>query len=87
MFTDTMYSTLLSRQHNKAAHIFCADFGFVSSFPIKKESKLHESLSLLFNRDGVPNVMIMDVSKAQTECKFRRKMRDAGFHIKKTQPV
>jgi predicted glutamine amidotransferase len=29
MYTDTMFSTILSRQDNKAALIFCTDFGFV----------------------------------------------------------
>jgi hypothetical protein len=36
MYTDTMYSTILSRQKNKAAQIFCTDFGFVRAFPLKK---------------------------------------------------
>jgi hypothetical protein len=65
MFTDTMYSTIPSRQHNKAAQICCTDFGFVRAFPMKKESEAHEALSLLFHRDGVPNVMVMDGAKSQ----------------------
>jgi hypothetical protein len=60
MFTDKMYSTILSRQKNKAAQIFCTNFGFVRAFPMKKEREAHEALSLLFHRDGVPNVMFMD---------------------------
>jgi hypothetical protein len=82
MFTDTIYSTIISRQENKSAQIFCTDFGFVRSFPMKKKSESHEALSLLFHRDGVPNVMVMDGAKAQVEGKFRRKLRDAGCHIK-----
>jgi hypothetical protein len=66
------------RQQNKAAHIFCNDFGFVRAFPMKKESKAHEALSLLFHRDGVPNVMVMDGATAQTGGQFRSKLRDAG---------
>jgi hypothetical protein len=30
--------------------------------------------------------MVMDRSKAQVEGQFRRKLRDAGFHIKQTEP-
>jgi hypothetical protein len=74
MFTDTMYSTVLSMQQNKADKIFCTDFGFVRAFPMKKEIEAHEALSLLFHRAGVPNVMVMDGSKAQVEGKFRRKL-------------
>jgi hypothetical protein len=51
---------------------------------MKLESKSHEALSLLFHRDGVTNVMVMDGSKAQTEGQFRRKLCDAGCHIKQT---
>jgi hypothetical protein len=86
IYTDTMYSTILSRQKNKAAHIFCTDFGSVRAFPLKKEKEAHEALSLLFHRDGVPNVMFMDGAKAQVEGKFRIKLRDAGCHIKQTEP-
>jgi hypothetical protein len=85
-FTDTMYSTILYRQQNKAAQILCTDFIFVRAFPMKLESEAHEALSLLFHRDGVPNMMVMDGSKAQTEGQFRREMRDAGCHVKQTEP-
>jgi hypothetical protein len=37
MYTDTMYSTILSRKKNKSAQIFCNDFGFVRALPLKKE--------------------------------------------------
>jgi hypothetical protein len=86
MYTDTMYSTILSRQMNKAAQIFCTTFGFVRSFPLKKEKEAHEALSLLFHRDVVPNDMVMDGYKAQALGEFRRKLRDAGCHIKQTEP-
>jgi hypothetical protein len=82
MFTDTMYSTIPSRQQNKAAQMFCTDFGFVRAFLMKKKIEAHEALSLLFHRDGVPNVTVMDGAKAQVEGEFRRKLRDAGCHIK-----
>jgi hypothetical protein len=53
---------------------------------MKKESEAHEALSLLFHRDRVPNVMVMDGAKAQTKGQFRRKLRDAGCHINQTEP-
>jgi hypothetical protein len=86
MFTDTMYSTLPSRKKNKAAQIFGTDFGFVRAFPMKKENQAHEALSLLFQWDGVSNVMVMDGSKAQVEGGLRRTLRDTGCHIKQTEP-
>jgi hypothetical protein len=86
MYTDTMYSKILSMQQNKAAQIFCIDFGFVRAFPMKKESDANEALSLLFHRDVVPNVMVMDGANALVEGQFRRKLLDAGCHIKQTEP-
>jgi hypothetical protein len=85
MFTDTMYSTITSRQHNKEAQICCTDFGFVREFPMKKESEAHEALSLLFHRYVVLNVMVVDGAKAQVEGQFRRKLCDVGCHIKQTE--
>jgi hypothetical protein len=86
VYTDTIFSTILSRHMNKTAQIICTDFGFVRAFPLKKEKEAHEALSLLFHRDGAPSVMVVDGSKAQVEGEFRRKMRDAGCHIKQTEP-
>jgi hypothetical protein len=86
MFTDTMYLTTLSRQMNKAAQILCTDFGFVRAFPMKKESEANKALSLLFQRDVLPNVMVMYGAKVQTEVQFRRELRSACCHIKQTEP-
>jgi hypothetical protein len=84
MFTDTTYSTILSRKQHKSAQIFCTDFGFVIAFPMKKESEAHEALSLLFDRDGLPNVMVIDGAKAQTGGQIRRKLGYSGCHINQT---
>jgi hypothetical protein len=86
MYTDTMFSTIVSRQKNKAAQIFCTDFCFVRAFPLKKKKEAHEALSLLIHRDGVPNVMVMDRANAQVVGEFRRKLCDAGCHIKQNEP-
>jgi hypothetical protein len=86
MFTDTIYSTIFSRQGNTAAQEFSTYFGFMRAFPMKIESEAHEAPYLLFHRDGVPNVMVMDGAKAQVEGEFRRKVCDAGCHIKQIEP-
>jgi hypothetical protein len=39
IYTDKMYSTILSRQMKKSAQIFCTDFGFVRAFPLKKKRR------------------------------------------------
>ena len=40
----------------------------------------------MFQRDGVPPVLIMDGSKEQTQGEFRKKAREAGVYVKQTHP-
>jgi hypothetical protein len=81
-FTDAMFSNSKSRQGNKADQVFCTANGWKRAFSMAKEKDAQKALSLLFNRDGVPNVMVMDGAKAQIQGDFRRKLREAGCHIK-----
>ena len=53
---------------------------------MKTKGQAHEVLSLLFAQEGIPNKMIMDGSKEQTMGEFRRKTRQAGCHVKQTEP-
>jgi hypothetical protein len=84
MYTDTMYSTISSRTGCRAAQVFFTVDGWTRSFPMKKKKEAHEALYLLFQRDGVPNTMVMDGAKVQVEGEFRRKLCDDVCHIKQT---
>ena len=53
---------------------------------MKRKLEAHETLLLLFARDGVPNVMVMDGACEQVMGEFRRKCRQAGVHVKQTEP-
>jgi len=53
---------------------------------MENKGQAHESLSLLSQREGVPNTMIMDGSLEQTKGLFRKKCRDNGTHVKQTEP-
>jgi hypothetical protein len=53
------------------------------SFSHGKKKDAHEALSLLFHQDGVPNVI---GANAHIEGDFQRKFREAGCHIKQTEP-
>jgi transposase len=53
---------------------------------MKSKAEAHESASLLFQRDGIPNVMIMDGAPEQTKGQFRQKCREAGVHVRETEP-
>jgi hypothetical protein len=47
-----------------------------------KEKDALKALSLLFHRDGVLNVMLIDGANAQIQEDIRWKWREAGCHIK-----
>jgi hypothetical protein len=86
-FTDTLVAGTTSRQGNKYAQAYCTSFGWMRAHPMKRKGDAHETLSLLFHRDGVPPVMIMDGSKEQTLGDFSRKLRQADCHKRQTDPT
>jgi hypothetical protein len=85
-FTDTLISNLASRRNNKYAQIFATADGWCRAYPMAKKSQAHEGLSLLFQREGVPSTIIMDGAREQTMGLFRRKCREAGVHVRQTEP-
>ncbi|KAI2509582.1 Reverse transcriptase (RNA-dependent DNA polymerase) [Fragilaria crotonensis] len=85
-FTDTLISKTASRRNNSYAQIFATADGWCRAYPMKLKSEAHEGLSLLFQREGVPNTMIMDGALEQVKGMFRKKCREAGVHVKQTEP-
>ncbi len=51
-----------------------------------RKGAAHETLSLLFHRDGVPPTMVLDGSKEQTHGDFMRKLCEADCHARQTEP-
>ena len=86
IFTDTMFASTASRQGNKMAQIYATSFGWSRAHPMKRKGEAHETLSLMFHRDGVPPTMVTDGSKEQTLGEFRRKLREADCHLRVTEP-
>ena len=86
MFTDTAQASVTSKRGNKYVQLFSMPFGWVRAFGIPKKSDAHHALSLLFKREGVPTSMVMDGSKEQTLGQFKSKCRQAGCHVKQTEP-
>jgi hypothetical protein len=66
-FTNTMFSNTKSIVGNKTVQVFCTADGWARAFPTNKEHVAHETHSLLFYRDGVSNMMVMDGAKAQLQ--------------------
>ena len=53
---------------------------------MKQKSDAHETLSLLFQRGGVPPQICVDNSKEQSLGIFHKKCREADCHLTNTEP-
>ena len=82
LFSDTMSSTVKSIRQNQYAQVYYEPSGWTRAFPMQKKSDAHETLSLLFARDGVPSTMVVDNAKEQIQGKFKSKCREAHCHLK-----
>ena len=83
VFSDTMFTSSMFRRGNKCTQVYAADFGLArASFPMVIKSKVHETLLLLFARDGVPQACICDNAKGMIQCKFYQKLKEAACHLK-----
>jgi hypothetical protein len=51
-----------------------------------RKGETHETLSLLFHRDGVPPTMVFDGSKEQCQGHFKKKLCEADCHPRQTEP-
>ena len=59
MFTGALLSNMKSKQKNTCAHIYCNDLMWKRIHLMKSKSEAHHSLSTLFVKYGIPNVMVM----------------------------
>jgi hypothetical protein len=79
-FTDTLFAGTPSRSGNKCAQAFSTSFGWARARPMTRKGEAHETLSLLFHRDGVPPTIVFDGSKEQCKGDFKRKLCKADCH-------
>ena len=71
VFTDTLKAGTKFRRGNLYAQVYATPFHWCRAHPMKEKSEAHETLSLVFQRDGVPPKMIMDGAKEQVQGQFR----------------
>jgi hypothetical protein len=70
MFSDTIFAGSVSQQGNKMAQAYAKSFGWARAHPMERKWDAHETLSLVFQRDGVPPTMVTNDSKEQTKGEF-----------------
>ena len=86
VFTDTLKAGTKLKRGNVYGQAYCTQFGWSRCHPMTHKSDAHETLSLLFKRDGVPPKIVADNSKEQSLGKFAKKCREADCHLVNTEP-
>jgi hypothetical protein len=72
MFTDTMEVGTLSKRQNKYAQVFAVPPNWTKVYAMRTKGEAHHCLGSLFHEVGVPEKMVMDGSKEQTQGSSRR---------------
>jgi hypothetical protein len=85
MFCDTLFAGSILRQGNKMAQAYSTSFGWAHAHPMNRKGGAHETLSLVFQRNGVPPTMVTNDSKEQTKEEFRCKLKEADCHPRVTE--
>ncbi len=86
VFSDTMFAKTATVGGNKCAQVYTTSFGWCRAFPMEQKGEAHESLLLLFQRDGVPPSMIVDNASEQIQGDFTQKCRETDCHLRQTEP-
>ena len=85
VFSDTMFASTVSRRGNRCAQVYATDFGWARAFPMASRSEAHETLSLLFARDGVLPACFCNNAKEMVQGKFNQQLKDAACHLKQLE--
>ena len=80
VFSETMFASRVSRRGNRCAQVYAR------AFPMASKSETHETLSLLFARDGVPPACICNNAKNMIQGKKYKKLKDTACQLKQLEP-
>jgi hypothetical protein len=86
VYTDTMFACVMSLSGNTCAQIYVNNLDWTRAYAMKSKGNAHETLDLLFHREGVPAEIISDGAKELVQGEFRRKVRAAGSHARQIEP-
>ena len=87
LFSDMMFTGTVSRRGKRYAQVYAMDFGWDRAFPMACRSEAHETLLLLFARDGVLHICVCDNAKEMIKGKFHQKLKDDACHLKQVEPL
>ena len=85
VFSGTIFASTVSRRGNRCEQVYVTDFGWARAFTVASRSEAHETLWLLFARDGVLPACICDNAKEMIQGKFYQKLKHAACHLKQME--
>ncbi len=85
-YTDTFYSKVPSSRGNTCAQIFVSSSGFISVYPMRRESQFSDILLDEIRRNGAMKKLISDNARAQTSKKVDKILRDYLIDSGTTEP-
>ena len=87
VFTDTMFTGTVSKSGNMKYQVYGTSFFCMRLLPIKLKNDTHNTITLIFKRDGVPPETIMDNSKEKLAATFLRNSKRLNDIRRQSKPT
>jgi hypothetical protein len=84
IFSDTMFSSVKSSRENTRAELYCSNLQWMVIYPMKSKEDVQLALSSFMSMHGAPDFIISDGAEELTGGAFRRKVREADVHCKRS---
>ena len=86
MFVDIYKAKCKSLRGNTCAAVYCTPYHWIRFDPMKVEKDVHKTLDSLFQKVGIPSMLIPDNAKELTLGEFKRKATRASCPIHPIEP-
>ena len=86
-YTDTLFASEKSMMGFTCAQLFTDGRGYNKFYPMKKKSDAGHSLWSFFSEVGIPQTLVTDGAKEETQGKFKQVVDDSLVQLRHTEPM
>ena len=86
-YTDTLFASEKSMMGFTCAQLFTDGRGYNKFYPMKKKSDAGHSLWSFFSEVGIPQTLVTDGAKEETQGKFKQVVDDSLVQLRRTEPM
>ena len=86
IYSNALKYGIVSKLGNKDVQACFSSYVWSRCHPMAQKSEAYDTLSLMFNLDGVPPNMIVEKSKDKSVGAFAGKCRESEFHLVNSEP-